>query len=115
MALRTIGPQGQPEKGGKYLFLVRLPRAAFRSCEHERAPGYFLSPIQGSWFSALRARRVGLKAKLTNPLQGRDASYRAAGFVGRGTWACARRTRSNPGYHITGFQPSEELSGLGAA
>jgi len=41
-----------------------LPRAAFRSCEHERgALGYFRcalpGPFQGSRFSALRARREG--------------------------------------------------------
>ncbi|SPE61041.1 hypothetical protein SBV1_590059 [Verrucomicrobia bacterium] len=30
------------------------------------------------------------------------------GFVGRVTWGCARRTCFTPGFHITGFQPSEE-------
>ncbi|SPE54906.1 hypothetical protein SBV1_1970006 [Verrucomicrobia bacterium] len=44
--------------------------------------------------------------------KGRDASYRASEICGTLTWACARRTHSSPGYHITGFQPSEVISGL---
>jgi len=34
-----------------------------------------------------------------SPLQGLGDLW------GRLTWACARRTRSSPGYHIAGFQP----------
>ena len=35
----------------------------------------------------------------------RCRSYRPLGAGGPSTWAAARRTRSSPGYHITGIQP----------
>jgi len=95
------------KRGRKYLFLVRLPRAAFRSCEHERsALGWY---ERGRWpgEAAARPARSDLRLEDLRFERGGDAPYRASGFVGRGTWACARRPHSSPGFHITGFQPSE--------
>ena len=38
-----------------------------------------------------------------HPGSGRCRSYRPLGFWWEVTWACARRTRSNPGYQIPGL------------
>jgi len=48
LAVRGDGPHSQPEKQGGIFILVRLPRAAFRSCEHERgALGYYRCALPG--------------------------------------------------------------------
>jgi len=54
-------------------------------------------------------------AKLTDPVQGRDASYRGSEICGTLTWACARRPHSSPGCHIAGFQLSRMSRALNRA
>jgi hypothetical protein len=52
---------------------------------------YPLTIVAGRYVTWLRFRAV--------------SALQASWFLGHTTWASARQTRFNPGYHITGLQP----------
>jgi len=56
--LRAGGPQANPKNGEEYLFWFGYPGRPSAHASMGGAPwAIFVSLFQGSWFSALRARR----------------------------------------------------------